>query len=329
MPVNVQEVKKRLTLLLKEDNLVNEYIRRFGPVIDIKNIKAIKEEKESARNETPSAAEEKGIDPIFEITVSCPVCNYETITGYELKAKALQITENFLLQSNYKGAMGHQTVDYDRLSVIVCPRCLFASPDKRDFTTLNKITNKMVPSQISSNTLLTLQEKIGERKAALPGGIRAETFFKRPRSLDSAVLTYRLAALRAKVEAFHELPNALYKLGSYNMKIAKLLRQKKEDEVPALQEALDYFVECFQNSNTSSDVLEYRTLYTIVALYLRLGEEKKGHTYIGVFDKLRTDLKAEAQKDPSVNTTTIEKWIEKAKYLWEERERTDLFEEKN
>ena len=41
MAIDVVEVKRRLNALLNDVNLVNEYIRQFGPSIDIKNIKAV------------------------------------------------------------------------------------------------------------------------------------------------------------------------------------------------------------------------------------------------------------------------------------------------
>ncbi len=45
MAIDVAEVKRRLQTLLNDTNLVNDYIRQFGPTIDIKHIKAVKEAK--------------------------------------------------------------------------------------------------------------------------------------------------------------------------------------------------------------------------------------------------------------------------------------------
>ncbi|MFH0921525.1 MAG: DUF2225 domain-containing protein [Fibrobacterota bacterium] len=324
MPVDVKEVKRRLGILLKDENLVSEYIRRFGPVVDIKSIKALKGDTQQEADAGEDDAS-NGADPVYEVKLDCPVCGNQGITSYELKAKALSIAENKLLQQEYIGALGHRSLDFDLLSITLCPRCLFASPDKKDFVTQNKITNKPVPSQIPPNTILTLQEKIGERKAMLEGVVNIEDYFKRPRKIDAAILSYKIAAMRAKVEAFYELPNSLLKLGFYYLKIGKLLKKKKEDETPALREALEYFTECFKNSNTSSEANEYRIIYVILALYIRLGELKKGHPYIGVLEKIRTGLKAKAVADPSVNLTFIDNWILKCKNLWEDREQPDLF----
>lgn len=325
MPVDVKEVKRRLTVLLKDENLVSEYIRRFGPVIDIKSIKSIKEADTAGEDCEAESSKEYGDDPIFEIKVICPVCGNDGIPSYELKAKSQQVVENRLLQQEYIGAMGHKTVDYDFLSVTVCPRCLFASPDRKDFASKNKITGKNVPSQIPPNAVLTLQEKIGERKSRIEGIANIEEFFKRPRKSEAAILSFRLASMRAQVEAFYELPNSLYKLGFYHLKIAKILKKKKEDDAPALKEALEYFIECFKNSNASGEVAEYRIIYCIVATFIRLGEPKKAHPYIGVLDKIRGELNAKSKTDPKINLTFVDSWLNKTKILWEDREREDLF----
>ncbi|OGJ93677.1 MAG: hypothetical protein A2487_02485 [Candidatus Raymondbacteria bacterium RifOxyC12_full_50_8] len=326
MPIDVKEVKKRLVFLLKDENLVAEYIRRFGPVIDIKNIRTMKIGAGGDTAESEGEDTGKGEDPVYEITLNCPVCDRQNIISYELKAKSLQQIENRLLQVTYAGAMGHRTLDYDKLAVTVCPRCLFASPDKKDFITINKVINKPVPSQIPPNPILTLQEKIGERRAIMGSVVDFEKFFKRPRNDEAALFSYRLATLRAKVEAFYEMPNSLYKLGAYSLKMAKILKNRKEDDSQTLRDAIEYFKECFKNSNASSNSIEYRIVYSIVALHLKLKEPQKAHPYIGAFERIRTDLKAKQATDPSINITEIETWINKAKYLWEDREREDLFD---
>ncbi len=327
MPADVKEVKRRLSLLLKDENVVSEYIRRFGPVIDMKNIKLIKEVEANSDARGEEMDPSKGIDPIFELVVTCPVCGNDNVRSFELKAKSQQLVENRLLQQEYIGAMGHRTVDYDFLSVSVCNRCLFASPDRKDWVNKNKITGKAIQSQIPPNTILMLQEKIGERKALLEGIANVEEYFKRPRKSEAAILSYKLAALRAKIEAFYELPNSLYKVGFYYLKIAKIMKKRREDDTPALKDALDYLNECFKNSNASGEIAEYRVIYCIVAIYIRLGEYKKAHPYIGVLDKIRGELAAKSKSDPKINITFIDTWLNKIKNLWEDREREDLFKE--
>jgi len=325
MTIDVVEVKRRLLALLNDSNLVNEYVRQYGPSIDIKNIKAVKEAKK--RNSVHLEEGGIGEDPIYEIKVKCPVCNQENITCYELRAKSQQILQNKFLVPIYVGTAGFKTLDYTLLSVTVCPRCLFASSDKKDFYRFDNTSHSEIKTQLASNVILTLQEKIGERKALLKTVTDYETHFKRPRTYESAIDSYRLSCSRANVEAWYEQPNALYKLGAYNLRIAKIIKDSTGDNTETLREALGYFEEAFKTSNCPTEEIEMQVIYLITVLYLRLGDFKKANSYIGVFNNLHNARNAEMRENPKLNTVTIDKWADKAKYLWDDRERTDLFNE--
>jgi uncharacterized protein (DUF2225 family) len=321
MTIDVVEVKRRLNALLNDSNLVNDYIRRFGPTIDIKHIKEIKELKNRALTDENKS---EGEDPVFEIKVKCPICNQTNIICYELRAKSQQITQNKFLVPIYTGASGFRTIDYTLLSVTVCPRCLFASPDKKDFNR-DGTTPGELKSQLTTNVLLTLQEKIGERKAILKTVSDYENYFKRPRIESSAIDSYRLAISRAKVESWYEQPYAFYKLGAYTLKIAKIMKDAGEDNKDALREALAYYEEAFRTSNCPTEEIEMQVVYVIVALNLKLGDFKKANSYIGVFSNLHNTRASEMRENPKLTLTVIDKWTDKAKFLWEDRESPDLF----
>jgi hypothetical protein len=129
MAIDVQELKKRLVTLLEDENLANEYIRRYGPKLDIKHIKKLKDTKKMQVHEDDGSGE----DPVYQIVLKCPVCNNEQVPSYELRAKSQAIQYNKFMTPIYEGAMGYRTVNYSRLAVSVCVRCLFSSPDKKDF----------------------------------------------------------------------------------------------------------------------------------------------------------------------------------------------------
>lgn len=322
MAVNVQEIRKRLSTVLGDENLANEYLLRFGPKMDIKNIKKLKEEKKAETREEDGP----GDDPIYEIKVKCPVCGMEGIVSYELRAKSQTTTYNKFMVPQYEGAMGYRTVDYARIAVTVCPRCLFASPDKKDFVS-SSTTVKNIPSQIPQNTIMTLQERIGERKAFLKGVSDPAAFFKRPRSNNAAILSYRLALLRANVEAYYEAPFSYYKMGAYVLKIAHVMKDGGKNNEDSLLEAVSYLADSFRLSNSPSEEIEYQSLYTIVALYLKLGNDKKASSYLGVFDRIQNDLKGRMREDPSIKLNAIEKWSTRTKDLWEDRQNPDLFKD--
>ena len=323
MTINVAEVKKRLFALLNDANMVNEYIRHYGPTLDIKNIKAIKEQRARATRPTE---EGEGNDPVFEVKLNCPVCSQNAISCYELRAKSQQVVQNKFLVPQYEGAMGYKTCDYTVLAVTVCPRCLFASPDKKDFNRPGSGGQGELKSQLISNVIMTLQEKIGERKALLKSVSDYRNYFERPRLDDAATDSYRLAMSRARVEAYYEQPYALYKLGAYALRMAKIMKDAEMDNREVLREALAFYEEAFRTSNCPSEEIEMQVLYTIVALYLRLGDQRKANSYIGVFSNLINARKTEMKENPKLNTVAMERWESKAKMLWEDRDMESLFE---
>lgn len=327
MPSDVAEVKRRLLVLLNDQNLVNDYIRQYGPTIDIKHIKAIKEKRESDTATEKSDDSATGQDPVYEIKVKCPVCFYPRISCNELRAKSQQILTNKFLIPTYNGACGFRTVDYNMIAVTVCPKCLFSSPDKKDFSRSGLHDQGEIKSQIAHGILMIMKEKIDERKALLGSVTDYIDYFKRPRSVEAAIDSYRLAVARAKVEAWHEQPYSLYKLGAYTLKIAKILKDSGRDNTEQLKEALKYFEEAFRTSNCPLEDLEMQVIYTIVALNIKLSDFKKANSFLTVFSNLLNARIAEMKENPKLNTVTIEKWADRAKFLWEERENPDLFKD--
>jgi len=325
MSTDVTEVKRRLLALMNDQVMVDEYISRFGPTIDIKHLKAIKEEHSKVLQ--PVQEEEIGEDPIFELSVRCPVCGGSKIINYELRAKSQQILQNKFLVPVYHGAGGFKTLDYTLLAATVCPHCLFASPDRKDFGRFDISTHSNVKSQISQNIISSLQEKVFERKNIIKHTGNLEDYFSRPRSIESAIDSYRLSIARAKVEAWFEQPYSYYKLGSYSLRIGKILRDINKDNNAVLKEALDYFEEAFRTSNCPSEEIEMQVIYNITALYLKLGDQKKANSYIAVFNNLHNTRIEEMRQNPGLTAATIDKWADRAKYLWEDRDTEDLFKD--
>ena len=317
MTIDVAEIKKRLSAVLKDPVKVREYIRQYGPVIDAKNIAELNQEmaRRSRRREEKG---EEGQDPIFSISLTCPVCSQSEVVGYELHAKSQAVSQNKFLVPVYRGTSGYRTVDYTLLSVAVCHRCLFASPDKKDFS--RPATNKAneVKSQLGSNTIITLQERIGERKRIVNGITNYRAYFERPR-IDQAVLdSYRLAITRAKAETWHELPYSYFKLGSYLLRIAKILKDMEKNTSETLQSALTYFEESFKRSECPSEEVEIQVMYLIVALSAKLGEHKKAKIYTSAFKSLYVNNKEREKKPAAENAAApglIALWKDKIEFV--------------
>ncbi len=323
----IEQIKIRLKGLLEDDNLVREYLRRYGPNYDIKYIKKVKEAGILGKAnlwDGDSPIDRQGTDPIFDVQLKCTICGNPNVIFYELKAKSQSMTFNRFLVPLYKGAFGNMTVDYNKLSVAVCNRCLFASPDKKDFISIDSVTNQERPVSLPPNVIMALQEKIGERKILVRAFSNTESLFKRPRDFKIAVLTYQLAIFRAKVESEHEIPNALYKLGSYSLRIANFLKYLSLPNDEYLRSALNYYKECFSKSNVKSQEIEIQMLYVVIALCLKLKDEKQASMYIGAIDHVMMELNNRSKTEP-INTTIPAKWHEKAKDLWMNRADESLF----
>ncbi len=324
MTTDGAEVKRRLLFLMKDVNLVNEYIRRFGFTINVKHINEVKNSHIETKTKQQGPTSEK--DPIFEVKVGCPVCGKNGIPCYELRAKSQQIVQNHFLVPIYTGANGYATENYSMSSVTVCPECLFASPDKKDFNRSSVSGSGEIRAQFSSSILFSLKDKTEERRSLLKPVVNFESYFKRPRSAKVATDSYRLAMARAQVEAWHELPYSYFKLGSYALKIAKIRKDDFQDDTDSLIEALGFFQEAFRTSDCPSEDLELQVIYLIVALMIRLDDLTQANSYLSVFSNLKNERIAEMKQDPRLKTDLIDKWHEKAKYLWEERENPNLFD---
>lgn len=323
--IDTIEVKRRLLALLNDQKLVDDYLAQFGPSIDIRHIKEV---KEKFKNNNPAELDETpGDDPIFDISVKCPVCYNSDIISHELRAKSQQIIQSKFLVPVYQGAGGFRTVDFTLIAVTVCPKCLFASPDRKDFGRHDSTTHSYQKTQLSSNIISSLQEKVNERKSLLKITDNYLDHFKRPRNLEAAIDSYRLAISRAKVEAWYEQPYSFYKLGAYSLRIAKIMKDNFLDNSTILKEALGYFEEAFRTSNCPSEEIEMQVIYLISALYLKLDDQKKANSYIAVFSNLHNTRITEMRTNPKLSANVIDKWAEKSKRLWEDRDDPNLFKD--
>ncbi len=314
-------VRKKLEVLLKDETLVQRYLRTYGPKLDMSFVAKIKQGAATATSEGGMGAAD---DPTYQIKVKCPICNQSDIVCYELKAKSLTTTPDKFLIPRYAGVQGFKTVNFSLISVTVCPTCLFASPDKKDFITFSVQARTENKTQIGPFVLEELRKKVEDRKSLIEGQTDFAAFFKHPRNVEAGIASYRMAIQRALVEASLETPLAWYKAGMYTLKIALLLRDSGKDDETVLKEASNYLGKSFK-SEAKTPELEYQMLYIICALYLRLGDEVQCQAFMGVLDKRRAELEKLSKDDPSVTTVLVEKWIDKIKDMWTDRALPDLW----
>ncbi|MFW5959958.1 MAG: DUF2225 domain-containing protein [Chitinivibrionales bacterium] len=326
MAINLPEIKKRLSTLLKDPDLVEPYLLRYGADIKIENIKKLKSSMSSDMTKPYEDKDTPGEDPLYESKVECPICGLKGITSFQLRSKALAVTENLFLIPSYTPTQGFRHVNYTYLYITVCPRCLFASPDKRDFASKDPKTEKPIPSKLSSNAIMLLQEEMGKRNLIMKSVSDYENYFSRPRSPAAAIKSLRLAGTTADAEIHFSLPYGYYKKGTYLLRTAGILREFRRHNTKEIQSALDAYEEAFKTSNCPSEEIEMRVLYLIIALNIFFKRFKKANSYLAMFSTLKNRREAEMRSDPSLSAQAINKWLEKARFVWEDRERDDLFE---
>jgi uncharacterized protein (DUF2225 family) len=314
-------VRKKLEVLLKDDSLVDMYLRTYGPRLDMNYISKVKQAHvKSMEGESGDIN-----DPTYQIKVKCPICNQNDLLCFELKAKSLSVVPDRFMAPRYAGVKGFKGINYSLIAVTVCPSCLFASPDKKDFITFSVQAKSETKSQLSPFVLDELRQKVEERKMLVSSAPDFTTFFKHPRGVEAAIASYRLAIHRSLVEATLDTPLAWYKAGMYGLKIAVLLRDAGKPDDAILKESLDYLTKSFTNSELKAPEMEYQLVYTIAALALRLGDGEKCQAYISTLEKWLIELSKKAKEDPKISTGHLEKWITKVKDLWTDRETPDVW----
>lgn len=337
-----QELRRRLLILFKnETNMVDTYLSQFGTEINMKNIQAIREQFQNRAATTPTATAtvaptpkpvypaaallQPVLDPalespIYSVMVDCPVCKQWSLSSYELKAKSLTVLNDPFMAPVFESTGKFQALNFLTASITVCTRCLFASPDRKDFTQYNKIRRQTEPSQIPVNALAEMQESTAERLALRDSMGIGDELFKIPRNLAAAALSYQLADMRAAHEVKAKMPCSHFKRGSYWTRIALLKRQAGMDDTQALETALEHYKQAFLHSDFPTPTLEFQTLFILFSIHLRMGRPKEGRDYLAVLDKTRQDL--EKSTDPTASTTlsVLRKWIEQGRTRWEDRE---------
>jgi uncharacterized protein (DUF2225 family) len=314
-------VRKKLEVLLKDEALVQKYIRIYGPKLDMGNIAKIKQSVLPAGGEANQGEKD---DPTYQIKVKCPICMQDDIVCYEIKAKSLTSTPDRFLVSRYAGVKPFRTLNYALYSVTVCPACLFASPDKKDFITHSVQARTEVKSQLTPFVLEELRKKVDERKKLVNAAEYAK-FFAHPRSVQAGIACYRLSIHRAQAEAGLETPLAWYKAGMYALKIALLTRDSGGDDTDMLKEAVKYLANSFRNSELKLPELEYQLVYIMSALYLRLDDQTQCQSFMGVLEKWKGEQEKASKDNPSINPAHVTRWLDKAKELWTDREVPDLW----
>jgi len=128
--------------------------------------------------------------------VNCHMCGKKDIPFWALQSRTMVSEQNIFGVPRYTEALSEQQFcNYNLIRVVVCPDCLFASSDSKDFQ--KQVADGDQPkASFNKGAIIELwNEKLPERKKLLEGKLSG--FFGEERSVDQAILSYDLAVITA------------------------------------------------------------------------------------------------------------------------------------
>jgi hypothetical protein len=243
-----------------------------------------------------------------------------------LKSKSQQVLTDKFGMPTYRAVGKYKVVDYNLISVTVCPQCLFASPDKKDFITRDPAArSREIPARLHQGELAAILAAADDRATWLASqNLDAMSdLLPRTRTPQAGLASYELAIQRAKIEFARNVPFSAYKMAGYSLKKAVIRRTYEMDEAEELAKALKFYLQCFERSNAPGFQYEGMVLYQIIALALRTGQMELAGSYLGVLDRSKMRLEA-GKEDPQVVSTFL-RWYNAAREIWSDRENPDLW----
>jgi len=320
-------IRIKLKAIFMKESLVDLYLKRYGEIVNQVYIDELKAEVKAAESGQSVAelSEKAGADAIFECDYVCPACKCNTVIGYNLRSKSQVINETLLLVPHYASMGQYSAVDFSVLQTAVCPKCLYASPDPKDWTRINKFNNTITDSQLSVHTHLLseirAQEK--ERHARFPDAGNPN-YFLRPRTYKKGLESIELSLMRARLEKGHLLPAVNYKIGKQYLKSADIKARNGEDPTEYRNEALKYVESAVKESDCNNLNLELECLYLVIVMSLAAKDKDKAGAFIKVAKDILTAKKAQNNEEPSAelraDIAVVEKWIKRISLQWDYRD---------
>ncbi len=319
--------------------MVETYLRLYGTKIDMKaiqdvrtqvlissfnpdsvsNIEVMEEEKPEPKKKTATGTE----SPVYSIDLGCPSCKQKGIQHQELRAASLMVKHDPFLAPVYFSTGKYQNLNYLTCAVAICPRCLFASPDKKDFVQFDLSRRQFVQSQIPPPVIREIHDAWPARRVLQESVVPDRPdFFQCPRPFSVALFSYRLADMRATIEADNKVPFATFKRANYWVRMALLQRQSGKDDSPMLEKALQNFKSAFYLSDFPSSAAEFQSCFVLFSLYLRFGQLKEARDYISILEQCKKNIGD--RKEPNA-AKVLDHWLDQAKKRWEDKDNPELW----
>tara|TARA_B110000483_G_scaffold243481_1_gene333519 strand:+ start:891 stop:1850 length:960 start_codon:yes stop_codon:yes gene_type:complete len=316
--MDILAVKRRLMMFLdNNEELVKMYLDRFGVELSMPNIKAIREMTAPDQEKA-----EPGEDPLYTIKVQCPVCKNRDIQAWELRSKSQVTVLDPFMMPIYSSAGDYRKVNYPHYAVTVCPKCYFASPDKKDFNVWSRTRNEFQKSNMSPSIIVELIHNMGVRQSLAEEFDTTANPLLKVRNYSGAINSYRLAIKRVETEITFGVNSATYKKANYWLKIALIQRLNNLNFDESLNLARETLQTTYLKTDFPNAEHEYQGTYVLSALELYFKNNKLCREYQSSLDRIKSELNA--VNSPNLNSCL--KWINKCKRLWDDRNREDLWD---
>ena len=319
-------VRRRLKIMLGSDKLVEDYIAANGFRVDIVKIQALVKPQVEKVVDFGDPGETADDDPVFTVFLKCPSCYMTRLPSHELKSKSQQILVDKFGMPTYRALGRYKAVDYNLISVTICPQCLYASPDKKDFITRDPAARtRAIPARLHQGELAAILAAADDRATWLAARNLdvMKDLLPRTRSPEAGLASYELAFQRAQIEFSRNVPFSAFKMAGYTLKKAVIRRTYEMDETEDLAQALKLYLLCFERSNAPGYQYEGMVLYQVIALGIRTGQVDLAGSYLGVLDRSKTRLEG-SKEDPQVASAFL-RWYNAAREIWSDRENPDLW----
>jgi two-component system cell cycle response regulator DivK len=236
------------------------------------------------------------------------------VDHFVLRTGKIQTDTSFYDLPVYRSAVaGADYIDYHRLGVAVCPRCLFASNNPAYFA--DPAERKGASHEHTAAARAAVAAATGAR-IQMAGELPRE-FFTEERSLEGAIKSYELAihAATTLLESNrHAMSVELLRLGNYHLRLAYLHEVAcagNDVRAAHFTAAYDWLREAF---TVLAGAELFKTIYQLVALAISFGNDRAAYQYVSRLSEL--------ERDPTVapeDRAALDRYLARCRRAWEDR----------
>lgn len=266
--------------------------------------------------QTPNARRVKSNNALLARPIACPFHDDRPqFDRYLLRPGAVAAHNSFLDIPEYDATLpGYDRVNYQLLSIMVCPECLFASSHPGYFLDPSEHKERHITFSPESRSAIAA-DAAARRQLAQARHI-SSNFFNEHRSPTDAALAYELAIHCSEIiyeKNKYALGGELLRRGNYHLRLAQLQEMRTP---PAPDRIRKYLLAAIAPLRKAEAVLDgavrYKAIYQLMALAIMLNEDSAASAYLNRL----ADQEAAALGENKAHAT---QYLDRARTAWENR----------